>query len=213
MYCDELIGGIDEAGRGAIVGPLLIAGISIMKSEIPKLLSIGVKDSKLLTPKARDSLYQFIIDIANSICVYRIECDEIDNNVSLKNLNKMEAEVMATVINNIQADTIYVDSCDVNPLRFKGNIERRVTLSPKLYCLHRADVLNGVVSAASIIAKVERDRALQEIRNVYHEIGSGYPSDSNTMNFIKMWIAENGQAPQFARKSWKPLRNMLQNYK
>ncbi len=212
MYWDKLIGGIDEAGRGSIIGPLLIAGISIMKSKIPKLLSIGVKDSKLLTPKARESLYQFIIDIADSICVYRIECDEIDKNVFFKNLNKMEAEVMAIVINNIQADPIYVDSCDVNPLRFKENIERRIALSRKLYCLHRADVLNGVVAAASIIAKVERDRALQEIRNIYPEIGSGYPSDSNTMNFIKMWIARYGQAPQFARKSWKPLKNMLQNY-
>ena len=212
MYWDKLIGGIDEAGRGSIIGPLLIAGISIMKSEIPKLQSIGVKDSKLLTQKARDKLYQFIIDIADSICVYRIECDEIDKNVFLKNLNKMEAEVMAIVVNNIQAETIYVDSCDVNPLRFKENIERRIASSPKLYCLHRADVVNGVVAAASIIAKVERDSALQEIRNVYPEIGSGYPSDSNTMNFIKMWIARYGQAPQFARKSWKPLKNMLQNY-
>jgi len=212
VYWDKLIGGIDEAGRGSIIGPLLIAGISIMKSEIPKLQSIGVKDSKLLTQKARDKLYQFIIDIADSICVYRIECDEIDKNVFLKNLNKMEAEVMAIVVNNIQAETIYVDSCDVNPLRFKENIERRIASSPKLYCLHRADVVNGVVAAASIIAKVERDRALQEIRNVYPEIGSGYPSDSNTMNFIKMWIARYGQAPQFARKSWKPLKNMLQNY-
>jgi len=212
VYWDKLIGGIDEAGRGSIIGPLLIAGISIMKSEIPKLQSIGVKDSKLLTQKARDKLYQFIIDIADSICVYRIECDEIDKNVFLKNLNKMEAEVMAIVVNNIQAETIYVDSCDVNPLRFKENIERRIASSPKLYCLHRADVVNGVVAAASIIAKVERDSALQEIRNVYPEIGSGYPSDSNTMNFIKMWIARYGQAPQFARKSWKPLKNMLQNY-
>ena len=65
--------------------------------------------------------------------------------------------------------------------------------------------------AASIVAKVERDRAIQEIRDVYHEIGSGYPSDVNTMNFIRTWITKYGHAPQFARKSWKPLKNMLQS--
>ena len=148
MNCDTFIGGIDEAGRGSIIGPLMVAGISVMKSEVPKLLNIGVKDSKLLTPKARDRIYQSIIDTADSICVYRIESDEIDDNVYLKKLNRLEAEMMAIIINNIHADTIYVDSCDVNPNRFKENIEHHLTSTPKLYCLHRADILNGVVSGS-----------------------------------------------------------------
>lgn len=80
----------------------------------------------------------------------------------------------------------------------------------RLHSMHRADSINVVVSAASIIAKITRDLEIQEIRNTYSNIGSGYPSDEKTMRFIKQWVIRNGQAPEFARKSWKPLRIMLE---
>jgi ribonuclease HII len=75
--------------------------------------------------------------------------------------------------------------------------------------LHHADTLNIVVSAASILAKIIRDKEIQKIRNIYQDIGSGYPSDEKTMRFIKKWIRVHESSPRFARKSWKPLRNIL----
>jgi len=214
-----LIGGVDEAGRGSIIGPLVVAGISIRKSKISILRQIGVKDSKMLAPKARANLFNLIMDMADSLCINIINCTIVDNNVFLNRLNKLEAETMASVINSIQADKVYIDSCDVNPCRFKDSIESHLLLSssssspsskPKLYSMHRADSLNVVVSAASIIAKIVRDKQIQEIRNTHHNIGSGYPSDWKTMLFIRGWVSKYKCAPHFARKSWSPLKKMLE---
>jgi ribonuclease HII len=78
----------------------------------------------------------------------------------------------------------------------------------KIISSHHADRKYPVVSAASIIAKVNRDRAIEKLRK-NHDLGSGYPSDSKTMNFIKEWISQNGDLPVFVRKSWKPVKILL----
>jgi ribonuclease HII len=108
---------------------LVVAGISIRKSKISKLRQIGVKDSKMLTPKARANLFSLVMDLADSLCINIINCTVVDNNVFLNRLNKLEAEIMASVINNIKADKVYVDSCDVNPCRFRDYIESHLLLS------------------------------------------------------------------------------------
>ena len=212
-----LIGGVDEAGRGSIIGPLVIAGISIRQDRIMDLHHVGVRDSKMLTAKARASLFAIISEMVDSLCIYKIDCSVIDENVLSKGLNKLEAETMAYVIENLKADMVYVDSCDTNPRRYKNHIESRlITSKSKLYSMHHADSLNIVVSAASIIAKIVRDGEIQEIRKTHCNIGSGYPSDEKTMRFIRNWVSEYKCAPRFARKSWRPLREMLEevsNYK
>jgi ribonuclease HII len=205
-----LIGGVDEAGRGSIVGSLVIAGISIRESKIAILKEMGVKDSKLLTPKARARLFDRIIKVADAVCIRKINPIEVDESVMLKGLNKLEAKVMAIVINNISAKEVYVDCCDINPQRYKGYLEQHLTCAPEIHSMHHADAINIVVSAASIIAKITRDQEIQSIRTKYRNIGSGYPSDERTMKFISRWVIKNGSAPEFARKSWKPLRLMLE---
>lgn len=204
-----LVGGVDEAGRGSIIGPLVVAGISVRESKIARLREMGVKDSKMLTPKARARLFGEIVKVADSVCIRKINPVEVDGSVFLKGLNRLEAKVMANVINNIGAEEVYVDCCDINPERYKGYLESHLTCTPKLHSMHHADSINVVVSAASIVAKITRDHEIQEIRKKYRTIGSGYPSDEKTMKFIKRWVAKNGSAPEFARKSWKPLRLML----
>jgi ribonuclease HII len=207
-----LVGGVDEAGRGSIIGPLVVAGVGVRESKLAELRKMGVRDSKTLTPRARARLFGQIISIVDSICVRKVAPEEVDGSVMVHGLNRLEARVMAGVIDSIGADEIYVDCCDVNPARFRESIDQRLSCRPrKLHSLHHADSLNVVVSAASIIAKITRDQEIQEIRNKYGpEIGSGYPSDATTMDFIRKWVANNGEAPDFARKSWKPLRQMLE---
>jgi ribonuclease HII len=204
-----LIGGVDEAGRGSIVGPLIIAGISIRESKVALLHKMGVKDSKALNPKVRARLFVEIMKVIDSVCIHKIDPVEVDDSVSFKGLNRLEARVMASVINAIGADEVYVDCCDVNPQRYREYMECHLTCKPKLYSLHHADVINMVVSAASIIAKITRDQEIQDICSRYGSIGSGYPSDERTMRFIREWVTKNGSAPDFTRKSWKPLRLML----
>ena len=205
-----LIGGVDEAGRGSILGPLVVAGVSVRESKILKLKEMGVKDSKKLTPKARERLYDQIVSLADHYYIHTIKSTEVDSHVLERGLNRLEAKVMASVINDIHADEVYVDCCDVNPERYRDYIGQHLKCSPKVHSMHHADSINVVVSAASIIAKITRDHEVQHIRARYRSIGSGYPSDDQTMRFIRRWVKKNGSAPEFARKSWKPLRLMLE---
>jgi ribonuclease HII len=205
-----LIGGVDEAGRGSIIGPLVIAGISFRKARLSQLRKIGVKDSKALTPKSRAALFSQLKEMADSLCIYKIDCSVIDDNVYSKRLNKLEAQIMAHIINNLHADKVYVDSCDVNPNRYRDYIRSCVpTLKLKLYSMHHADSTNVVVSAASIIAKIIRDQEVEKIRKTYCNIGSGYPCDNKTMGFIREWVSKYNSPPSFARRSWRPLKHIL----
>jgi len=202
-----LVCGVDDAGRGSVLGPLVIAGISIERNKIKHLVEIGVKDSKQLSPKSRENLYDKIISLVDGYYVAKILPRTIDRSVSKNLLNQLEANYMAKVIKKLGASSSYVDSCDVNPKRFGLNISN-LAKTGKIISSHHADRKYPVVSAASIIAKVNRDRAIEKLRK-NHDLGSGYPSDSKTMDFIKEWISKNGDVPVFVRKSWKPVKILL----
>lgn len=202
-----LVCGVDDAGRGSVIGPLVIAGISIKRHKIKHLSGIGVKDSKQLTPHSREKLYKKIISIVDDYYVAKIPPSIIDKSVSKNQLNELEGKYMAKVIAKLRPDSAYVDSCDVNPKRFGMRVSKLAKIK-KIYSSHHADRRFPVVSAASIIAKVNRDRAIEKLRMNY-DVGSGYPSDSKTMEFIRKYIELSGMPPQFVRKSWRPVKIML----
>jgi ribonuclease HII len=202
-----IICGVDDAGRGSVLGPLVIAGVSIERTKIKYLSEIGVKDSKQLSPKVREILYKKIIAIVDDYYVAKISPKIIDESVRKNQLNHLEAKYMAKVIAKLRPDSSYVDSCDVNPSRFGKEISKLAN-SGKIFSRHHADSRFAVVSAASIVAKVTRDREIEKLRKKY-DLGSGYPSDSKTMKFIKDWILEHHKTPEFVRKSWKPVKIMM----
>ena len=206
-----LICGIDEAGRGSVLGPLVIAGINIKNSDIKKLEEIGVRDSKALTRKKRGFLFDKILDISEFVCIYKIDCKTIDENVYQRKLNKLEGGIMSTIIKYLEADIAYVDSCDVNINRYTNYLKSNLDLNnnTSIIAMHKADRMNPAVSAASIIAKVTRDREIQILEENFQNIGSGYPSDKKTMYFIHNWIKEYKEFPNFVRKSWRPVREII----
>jgi ribonuclease HII len=199
--------GIDDAGRGSMLGPLVIAGISLHKNKISKLKSLGAKDSKQLSPKNREILYKKIITLVDDYYVTKISPKSIDASVKKHGLNHLEAKYMAKVISKLSPATSYVDSCDVDPQRFGKEISS-LTNNSKIYSYHHADSRFVVVSAASIIAKVTRDKAISQLRKKY-DLGSGYPSDSKTLNFVKTYYELHKTLPVFVRKSWKPTKKIL----
>ena len=201
--------GIDDAGRGPMLGPLVIAGISIDKKNIKKLSKLGVKDSKKLTPKLREHLYKQIIEIVDDYYIAKISPRSIDASVKKHCLNGLEAKYMAKVVSKLNPDVSYVDSCDVNPTRFGKEISK-LSDNHKIKSYHRADSRFVVVSAASILAKVSRDRAIMKLRKD-HNLGSGYPSDSITVKFVKKYYKKNHEMPKFVRKSWKPVQRIIEN--
>ena len=135
------------------------------KKSISELTESGIKDSKLLTPKKRETLFGHIVNIAESICICRISIEDIDLHVFRNNLNLLEAEAMATTIGNMKSDKTYIDSCDVNPYRYQRTIGSFLKRNnTKLISMHHADRMNVVVSLSSIIAKVIRDSEISKKR-------------------------------------------------
>ena len=199
--------GVDDAGRGSMIGPMVIAGISIEKKNIPKLRKLGVRDSKKLSPKKRELLYKEIIKLVDDYHVIRIPPRTIDKYVFEHNLNHLEAKKMAEVISNLNPDISYVDSCDVNAARFGREISD-LSKKSKVKSYHYADSRFVVVSAASIIAKVSRDRSIMRL-NKTTNLGSGYPSDKKSVNYVKKIVSSKKSLPTSIRKSWKPVQKIL----
>jgi len=201
--------GIDDAGRGSMLGPLVIAGILLDKKKLRKLSSLGVKDSKKLSPKLREQFFKKIIDIVDDYYITKISPRLIDASVKKHCLNGLEAKYMAKVVSKLNADTSYVDSCDVNPNRFGKEISKQSD-NHKIKSYHHADSRFVIVSAASILAKVTRDKAISKLRQ-NHDLGSGYPSDTVTVKFVTKYYKMNHTMPNFVRKSWKPVQKIVEN--
>jgi ribonuclease HII len=207
-----LIAGIDEAGRGCVIGPLVIAGVLIKEENLPALRRLGVKDSKLLSPKKRESLALEIARLSEKHLVIKLSPKEIDHAVNSQRkhhkLNRLEAETMAQIVNVLKPDEAYVDAADVLEDRFKHHIQERLTTKTAITSKHKADKIYPVVSAASIIAKVNRDKEIAAISARHGDFGTGYLTDAKTMTFLKQWLKTNGDFPDFVRKSWKPAKKV-----
>lgn len=199
---------------GCVIGPLVIAGVSIKKEATRELSSIGVRDSKVLSPTQRTNLAISIRNIAHDISIVELPPEEIDEYVlkgrKLRKLNYLEATAMAKVIRKLNPAIAYVDSSDVRPERFADDIQEHLVKRIRIISEHHADQKYPVVSAASIIAKVTRDRRIAEIENQYGDFGSGYPSDERTIRFLEDWVRKHGSFPGFVRKSWKTISRIEQ---
>ena len=205
-----LVAGVDEAGRGCVIGPLVVAGVALKAENLPLLSELGVKDSKLLTAKKREALYPEIIKLTENHHIIKVLPYQIDKAVEsarkLHKLNRLEAQTMAEIIDALKPDEVYVDAADVLEHRFKNHIKECLKIETKIVSKHKADKIFPVVSAASIIAKVERDREIASLKLEYGDFGSGYLTDEKTMVFLKQLLEKNGEYPSCVRKSWKPAK-------
>jgi ribonuclease HII len=212
-----LIAGVDDAGRGSVIGPLVIAGVLIRKEDLLRLVCLGVKDSKLLSPKRRVQLAKEIKKTAVKWHAIDLSTSEIDKVVEtgrkLRRLNHLEAKTMAQVIAVLKPDVAYVDASDVLAERFKQQILENLPFRVQIISEHKADAKYPIVSAASILAKVERDKAIQELKEKHGDFGSGYITDPKTVSFLEDWIKKFGTYPEFVRKSWKPAKRIKKNMK
>jgi len=229
-----IIAGGDEAGRGAVLGPLVVSLVSINEGKAKKLSEIGVRDSKMLSRKRREFLFDDIYSLAEDVRTYAITPEEINNAMrSNISINELEAIHFARLIDESEANPkkIYLDSPDVIPEKFgirvsliskkplKVNGVRRrekerssnaAKAVAKVIAEHKADVKYPVVSAASIIAKVTRDRAIEELEeSLGFELGSGYPSDKTTVDMIRRNL-DNERLLRHVRAEWKTLKLIRQ---
>jgi ribonuclease HII len=205
-----LVAGIDEAGRGCVIGPLVIAGVLIKEENLVALAALGVKDSKLLTAKKRETLLPEIIRLAERHIVLKVSPQKIDQSVEsqrkLHKLNRLEAETMAQIVTELEPDIAYVDAADVVEKRFGQHILEASAYKTRIVSEHKADRNYPVVSAASIIAKVNRDQVVAELRVEFGDFGTGYLTDLKTTTFLTAWLKNNKDYPDCVRKSWKPAK-------
>ncbi len=206
------IAGVDDAGRGAVIGPLAIAGVLFDGRGLSRLADLGVKDSKILSSRRRERFVVVIKKLALKYHVEMLSPAEIDNVVEtgrkLHKLNRLEAQTMAKVITILEPEVVYVDASDVLADRFKEHIEENLPFKVQIVSEHKADAKYLVVSAASILAKVERDRIISKLQDKHGKIGCGYPTDLNTIKFLETCIKKFGTYPNFVRKSWKPAKRL-----
>lgn len=205
-----LIAGVDDAGRGCVIGPLVIAGVLMKEENLPKLAQLGVKDSKVLSSHRRETLAVEIKRIAQKYSVIKLSPKEIDEVVQtgrkLHRLNRLEAQSMAKVIEMLKPEIAYVDASDVLEERFKQHILECLPFKVEIVSEHKADRNYPIVSAASIIAKVERDKEIAELKEKYGDFGCGYPTDPKTLSFLRQCLKKFEEYPDFVRKSWKPAK-------
>jgi ribonuclease HII len=198
---------VDEAGRGPVLGPLVVCGVAC-DSDVP-LRQMNVRDSKKLSPERREALFPEIHKVCRTEVIV-VPAEDIDAMRKEMTLNDFEAKLFATVIERLHPQVAYVDSADAVEHEFKKAILRSLPFEVDIVSKHGADDLFPVVSAASIVAKVHRDAAIRKIEEeIGQKVGSGYSHDAETITFMERWIRETGGLPPHTRVSWDTARRLM----
>jgi len=207
----QLLCGVDDAGRGPVIGPMVLAGAAFYEDRLGVLEGLGVRDSKKLSPSARLRLSGKILRAADRVEVEIVQPSEIDEYVMRKQrlwkLNRLEAERVARILERIGPDTAYVDAPDIDAERFGRTVGEMLKGEVQIISEHHADETRPLVSAASIVAKVRRDSEVERLKDVYGDFGSGYPSDPRTRDFLRRQM-KAGEVPDIVRRTWKTLKRL-----
>ena len=210
----QYIIGIDEAGRGPVIGPMVICAFAIEKEKEVEIKKLGVKDSKLLSRKRREELYSKLMKLAADTKIKQVSPAEIDELRKSYSLNVIEQKIMLKLAKKItvKPDEIYIDAADVKEKRF-GSVFETEFPQTKVISKHKADKIYPVVSAASIIAKVQRDKEIQKIsKETGIDFGSGYPADPKTIKFLRDLFRKQNKFPPYVRESWDTAKKIKKEF-
>ena len=202
-----MICGVDEAGKGPVLGPLVVAAVAVDNAK--DIENLGIKDSKQLTPAKRKELADLIKN-KFSFAIEIIEAERVDEYRRQNKLNDLNREAFEKLISKLDPNVAYVDAADVNEHRFGKQIKEKLTneKDTDVISMHKADAKIDVVAAASIIAKETRENEIMKLKKEIGDFGSGYPSDERTIKFLKSFYADNGKWPTGTRESWKTLERI-----
>uniref|UniRef100_A0A7C4H6P1 Ribonuclease HII n=1 Tax=Ignisphaera aggregans TaxID=334771 RepID=A0A7C4H6P1_9CREN len=208
-----IVAGIDEAGRGPLIGDMFMVIVIIKEGDVQKLKSVGVKDSKKLTKADRERLFSTVLNLLEAVIVTRIQPHEIDS----ENLNILEARALCRLISHacslLKIDRIYIDAF-THHQKIMEYIKLCNNICMNLHNIvieYKADDKYVVVSAASIIAKVLRDSHIDMLKQFYGDFGSGYPSDKRTIEWLKTYYNEHKELPPIVRRSWKTVDKIIRS--
>lgn len=210
---DDITIGIDEAGRGPVIGPIVMAGVSLDSDLNIRFKAAGVKDSKMLSIRRIYQLERIIREFSLDFKVVVRTAAEIDNRFkSKKNLNYFELDDMSDIANLLRGGRVIVDSPSANTAKVRRYLEKRIR-GKEIIAENHADRDFVEVGAASILAKAQREREVETIKKeLSYDFGSGYTSDPRTVEFLKI-IKDNGRINEepyskYIRKTWLTIRNL-----
>lgn len=200
----HVILGIDEAGRGPVLGDMFVACVGLKREDLKHLRELGVRDSKSLTPHARATLFTKILEVVDIVFVRRYSPSVIDkSNLNELFVNAVISSIKTVLSTGIQVCEVYIDA--LSSPKHKKNLLENIPPNIKLIYEYKADVKYPVVAAASIIAKFLRDTHVNYLHSIYGDFGSGYPSDPQTIK----WLTEHSlvEVP-IVRKTWSTLKKL-----
>lgn len=204
--------GIDEAGRGPVIGSMFIGGFMVDEEDLDKVENLGVKDSKKLSDKKRESLAEQLREMGEPF-LKEITASEIDDLREVMTLNEIEIQGFTDVIERSDADKIIVDLPEPDGDRFIRKMKKELPAkfeNRDFTAEHEADDNFPIVSAASIIAKSARENHVDELKRKYgYDFKSGYPHDSPTIEFLEKYVEEKGELPEETRRSWSTAERIL----
>ncbi len=199
-----MIAGVDEAGRGSVIGPLVIALAEIPESKLSLLTEIGVKDSKLLKRNKRKEILEKVNNIAKFY--YKIfDAHEIVNFMKLKSLNQLELGGMVNLSNSARSEKIIIDCPSAGITSFSKDINCLLNNPKTLIIEHKADLNHSIVALASIAAKEKREDLIDVLKEKFGDFGSGYPADPKA----KAYLTDNPEI-SIVRTNWSTWKNRVQ---
>ncbi|MBN1324049.1 MAG: ribonuclease HII [Methanotrichaceae archaeon] len=205
-----LLLGVDEAGKGPVIGSMFVAGVVVEEEKLFDLAAMGVKDSKLLSANRRDILASRICNLSDDHYVLEVKASVIDELRQIMTMNEIMVRAHSQVVQRLKADKGILDAADVDERRFCRRVCEDSGTSIDLVAEHKADRNHLIVAAASIVAKHRRDRSIRDLeQRAGAIIGSGYPSDPKTIRFIEGWIKEHGVLPACTRKTWATAQRLI----
>lgn len=204
--------GLDEAGRGPVIGSMFIGGYMLEEDKEDFLTDLDVKDSKKLSDKKRDRIEERLEEKGEKF-LKEITASEIDQLREVMTLNEIETQAFADVIERAEPDKVILDLPEPNPERYIKKV--KAELPAKLQDIeivaeHGADDTYPIVSAASIVAKTEREKHIERLHEKYgYDFGSGYPHDPPVKEFLREYFQENGEMPSDTRMSWSSAEKIV----
>jgi ribonuclease HII len=186
----------------------VVGGFCLPSDRLPDLVALGARDSKRLTPGARERVFAGLDELGTQAHVV-LSPRTVDQSVRRGRLNDLEADAFARIVRELSPDIAYVDACDPNERRFGARVARLAGGRARVIARHHADRDFPIVGAASVVAKVRRDRAIARLRDrLGDDLGSGYPSDERTIRFVREALSTAPRVPSWVRGSWATMQRV-----
>ena len=207
--------GIDEAGRGPVIGSMFIGGFLVEEEKLEELENLGVKDSKKLSDKKRESIRDKLESVGD-VFLEEITASEIDDLREVMSLNEIELKGFADLVDRAEPDEVIMDPPEPDGNRFIGKVKDLLDSDGEkidFTAEHGADDTFPVVSAASIVAKSARESHVEKLQQKYgYDFKSGYPHDEPTIEFLEKFIEEKDRLPEETRLSWSTAERILRKH-